>query len=84
MIRRYIPAVILLGFVLAVMPDISKAQNLRPEDTFYIKPRVGIAWHLGDTEKSPFTFNMDNWKVDGKIPFAGGLELGYQFNQTTS
>ncbi len=60
------------------------AQNLRPEDTFFIKPRVGVAWHLGDTEQSPFNFNMDNWKVDGEVPFAAGLELGYQFSQTAS
>jgi len=27
---------------------------------------------------------MDNWKADGLPPIAAGLELGYQFNQTTS
>jgi outer membrane protein OmpA-like peptidoglycan-associated protein len=69
---------------LLMTPDLSSAQGIRPEDTFFIKPRVGIAWHLGDTESSPFNFNMDNWKVDGKFPWAAGLELGYQFNQSTS
>ena len=61
------------------------AQILRPEDTFYIKPRVGVAWHLGDTEQSPTNLNMDNWKVENEAPpFAVGLELGYQFNQSMS
>lgn len=82
MIRRTIPALVLFGLVAALLPDTSRAQNLRPEDTFFITPRVGIAWHLGDTEQSPFNFNMDTW--DAGTPYAAGLRLGYQFNQTTS
>ena len=75
----------LLGiFALLLIPD-ANAQNLRPEDTFYIKPRVGVAWYLADTEKSPFNFNMDNWTVeDEPPPFAAGLEFGYQYSQTAS
>lgn len=69
---------------LLLVPD-AQSQILRPEDTFYIKPRVGVAWYLADTEQTPFNFNMDNWSADGAPPpLAGGLELGYQFNQTTS
>ncbi|MEX1054393.1 MAG: PKD domain-containing protein, partial [Rhodothermales bacterium] len=61
------------------------AQGYRPEDTFFLKPRVGVAWFLGDTEMSPFNFNMDNWKVDEEPPpLAAGLEFGYQYSQTTS
>lgn len=73
-----------VAFMALLIPAASIAQNLRPENTLYVKPRVGIAWYLTDTEISPFSFNMDNWKVDGKIPFAGGFELGYQFNQNAS
>lgn len=83
MTKRILTACFLGVFAFVVMN--AQAQNLRPEDTFYIKPRIGVAWHLGDTEQSPFNFNMDNWKVDGAPePLAGGLELGYQFSQTTS
>ncbi len=55
------------------------AQSLRPEDTFFIKPKVGIAWYLGDNEKSPFNFNFDAYKIDGKLPYGLAGELGYQF-----
>lgn len=84
MMKRLLTACLLGVFAFLLIPR-AEAQNLRPEDTFYIKPRVGIAWHLGDTEQSPFNFNMDNWKVDDENPpLAAGLELGYQFSQTTS
>ncbi len=56
------------------------AQSLRPEDTFFIKPKVGIAWYLGDNEKSPFNFNGDAYEIDGKLPYGLAAELGYQFS----
>ncbi len=83
--QRYVRSFMILGlFAMLAAPGMLQAQNLRPEKTLYIKPRVGVAFHLGDTEQSPFNLNLDNWKVDGKIPYAGGLELGYQFSQTAS
>lgn len=82
--QKMLAALMVGVFSFLLIPDTS-AQNLRPEDTFFIKPRVGIAWHLGDTEQSPFNFNMDNWKVENEPPpFAAGLEIGYQYNQTSS
>lgn len=84
MAKRLLSLCLLGAFALLMTFD-AVAQNLRPEDTFYIKPRVGVAWHLGDTEQSPFNFNLDQWKVDGSPPpLGGGLELGYQFNQSVS
>lgn len=56
------------------------AQDLRPEDTFFIKPRVGVSSYLGDNEKSPTNFNFDMYKIDGKLPFNVAIELGYQFS----
>jgi outer membrane protein OmpA-like peptidoglycan-associated protein len=80
--QKILSALLVGIFSFLLVPDTS-AQNFRPEDTFFIKPRVGVAWHLGDTEKSPFNFNMDNWKVeDEPPPFSAGLELGYQYSQT--
>ncbi|MEX2400765.1 MAG: PKD domain-containing protein [Rhodothermales bacterium] len=71
-------------FTFLLIPE-SSAQNLRPDETFFLKPRVGVAWHLGDTEQSPFNFNMDNWKVDDTpAPLSAGIELGYQYNQRSS
>ena len=85
MLKRYLYAAFLFGLAAVMLtPESTLAQAIRPEQTLYIKPRVGISWHLGDTEKSPGNFNMDNWKVDGKFPYAAGLELGYQFNQSAS
>lgn len=75
----------MLGVIALLLAPDANSQVLRPEDTFYIKPRVGIAWYLADTERSPFNFNMDNWTVDGEPPpIAGGLEIGYQYSQTMS
>lgn len=82
--RRVLSFGMLGVFALLLTPD-SQAQSLRPEDSFYIKPRVGIAWYLSDTERSPINFNMDNWTVDGEPPpLAGGLEFGYQYSQSAS
>ncbi len=84
MAKRLLSTCLLGIFALLLIPN-AEAQNLRPDESFFIKPRVGVAWHLGDTEQSPFNFNMDGWKVDDELPpLAGGLELGYQFNQMTS
>ena len=54
------------------------AQDLRPEDTFFLKPRIGISNYLGDNEKSPFNFNGDAYDVG--FPLSIALELGYQFS----
>src|SRR5690606_6099703 len=81
--KRY-SVTLTLACLAFLIPATSLAQNLRPEDTFYIKPRVGISWYLNDNEISPFSFEMDNWKSDDGFPYAVGLELGYQFNQSTS
>ena len=54
------------------------AQDVRPEDTFFLKPRIGISYYLGDNEKSPFNFNGDAYEVG--FPYSIALELGYQFS----
>ena len=54
------------------------AQDLRPEDTFFIKPRIGISNYMGDNEKSPFNFNGDAYEAG--FPLSIALELGYQFS----
>ena len=54
------------------------AQDLRPEDTGFIKFRVGLSNYLGDNEKSPFNFNGDGFDVG--FPWNFAVELGYQFS----
>lgn len=81
MLRRYLALFMLCVVAWATGPAAAQAQALRPDETFFVKPRVGIAFYLGDNEQSPANFNMDNWKVDGELPYAGGFEIGYQFNQ---
>ncbi|MFQ5570933.1 MAG: PKD domain-containing protein [Rhodothermales bacterium] len=56
------------------------AQDVRPEDTFFIKPRVGISSYLGDNEKSPTNLNFDMYSIDGKLPYNVAIELGYQYS----
>lgn len=58
----------------------AQAQDLRPAETFFIKPRVGVSSYLGDNEKSPSNLNFDMYKIDGKLPFNIAIELGYQFS----
>ena len=60
----------------------AQAQSLRAEDSFFIKPRAGMSWHMGDTEKTPLNFNMDAFDVG--FPFSIGVELGYQCGQGCS
>jgi PKD repeat protein len=55
-------------------------QQVRPENSFYVKPSAGLSSYLGDNDKTPINLNMDAWKVDGKAPLTAGLELGYHFN----
>lgn len=47
-------------------------QVLRPEATFYLTPRVGIADYIGELDD--FGPNFDN-----EFPWYAGVELGYQF-----
>ena len=71
-------------FSLLLIPD-AHAQNYRADGTFFVKPRVGLAWHLGDTERSPFNFNLDSWDSECcGTPYAGGIEFGWQFDQNAS
>ena len=81
--KRY-PITLTVAALALLIPAASIAQNLRPEKTIFVKPRVGISWYLSDTEISPFSFEMDNWKSEDGVPYAAGLELGYQFSQSTS
>lgn len=61
-----------------VMPNYQN--SLRAPDGLYIRPYIGVSSYLGDNEKSPFNFNFDAYKVDGKLPFSGGMEVGYQLS----
>lgn len=64
-----------LGALALSMAAPAVAQNLRPEKSLYILPRVGISNYFGDYDDNPF--NFDDFDVD--IPYSGALELGYQF-----
>jgi len=66
--------------LLFIFGDAAFAQSARQEGVVYLRPKIGVSYYLGDNEKSPFTFNFDAYEVDGKFPYAAGLEIGYQFN----
>ncbi|QXD14970.1 PKD domain-containing protein [Rhodocaloribacter litoris] len=78
--RSFHPLIFTL-LALLLGPVSLQGQNVRPDKSFYIKPEVGLSSYLGDNERSPFNFNMDAFKVDGKAPISAGLELGYQATQ---
>ena len=69
-------ALLLLALLMA---GASWAQDLRPTETLYFMPRVGISNYLGDNDSD---VDFDEWDVDGKIPYYGGLEIGYQYTKT--
>jgi PKD repeat protein/opacity protein-like surface antigen len=48
-------------------------------ESIYVTPRLGMSNYMGDLDSD---FNFDEWDVDGKIPFYGGIELGYQYSPT--
>lgn len=71
-------------FSLLLIPD-AHAQIMRADGTFFVKPRLGLAWHLGDTEKSPFNFNLDSWDSECcGTPYSAAIEFGWQFDQNAS
>ncbi len=78
--QRFLTIFALFCATLLMTASSVTAQNLRPEDTFFIKPRIGGSWYLGDNEKSPTNFNGDIFKIDGKLPYGLAVELGYQFS----
>ncbi len=70
-----------LGLVLMILPGAIAQEyqkNLRPDRTFFVRPKVGFSSYFGDNEKSPFNFNGDAYEVG--TPWNAGLELGYQFS----
>lgn len=69
---------IALGALALSMAAPAVAQNLRPEKSLYLLPRVGISNYFGDYDDNLFDFN--DWDVDGLIPYSAALELGYQFS----
>lgn len=65
-----------------VTGGVALSQSVRPEQTFFLQPRIGLTNYVGDFDVGPFDF--DEFDVDGAFPFGFGLELGYQFNPSVS
>lgn len=83
--RHILYSVSLAGALCFLLASETSAQNLRADGSLFVKPRVGLAWHLGDTERSPFNFNLDSWDSECcGSPYAGAIEFGYQFDQNSS
>lgn len=83
--RQFFCSALLTGALSFLIVSETYAQNFRADDAFFVKPRVGLSWHLGDTERSLFNFNLDSWDSECcGTPYAGGVELGYQFDQNGS
>ncbi len=81
LLSRMVLRLLSLGLILMILPGAvaqEYARNLRPEGTFFVKPRVGFSSYFGDNEKSPLNFNGDAFDVG--TPWNLGLELGYQLS----
>ncbi len=59
-----------------MLTETTRAQHVRPEGTFFIKPSIGVSTYLGDNEASPLNFNGDGLGV--AFPWLIGAEVGYQ------
>lgn len=81
--RRYLTSTLLGCLVLFFLVSSAAAQNLRPDESFFIKPRVGIAEYSGD--RDPSLWELNEFSVDDNgFPWAGAVEVGYQFSQAFS
>ncbi len=71
---------IIMMAALSVIPWLGQtaAAQDRAEDGWYLRPRVGMSYYLGDNEKSPF--NMDGDLFEDGFPYHFGLELGKYFS----
>ena len=76
--KRLLSIFSLVCAALLMTANTAQAQDLRPEDTGFVKFRVGLSNYLGDNEKSPFNFNGDGFDVG--FPWNFAVELGYQFS----
>lgn len=71
---------IIMMAVLSVIPWLGQyatAQD-RADEGWYLRPRVGMSYYLGDNEKSPFNFDGDLFE-DG-FPYHLGFEVGKFFS----
>ena len=80
--RRYLPSSLLVCAMLLFFASSAAAQHLRPEGTFFIKPRAGLSEYSGD--RDPGLTDFHEFDVDGKFPWSGAVELGYQFTPAFS
>ncbi len=80
MTRSPLKATALLLLAL-LMAGASWAQDLRPTETLYFTPKIGITSYIGDLNSS---FNGNEYSVDGRFPLSGQLEIGYQYTPNFS
>ena len=81
LLSRTMQPLVPLVLILTILPSAiaqDYAKNLRPEGTFFVKPRVAFSSYFGDNEKSPLNFNGDAFELG--TPWNLGLELGYQLS----
>lgn len=69
------PKILLTMMIMASLPGMAEAQNLRAQRTFYIAPTFGISNYYGDLDVTPF--DMQDWRAAG-LPLSGAVEVGYQ------
>lgn len=73
---------IIMMAALSVIPWLGQyatAQD-RADEGWYLRPRLGMSYYLGDNEKSPFNFDGDLF--DDGFPYQLGLEFGKRFSPT--
>lgn len=71
--RRLLPTFAIFCGLLFLFASTAEAQRaLRAEQTFFIKPRIGLSHYHGDLTEN-FTFAFDKG-----IPYSAGVEFGYQ------
>ena len=74
--RRFLPSSLLACAMLLLFTSSAAAQTLRSEDTFFLKPRVGLSEYSGD--RDPGLTDLHEFDADG-FPWSGAVEFGYKF-----
>lgn len=76
MTKRYLTAASLVVALLFMTAANTQAQDVRPDETGFVKPIIGTSLYIGDNNNDIFDFDQ----FDAGFPYLLGLELGYQFS----
>ena len=81
--NKRLPALLLaFAALLPLVASVALAQQ-RAEDTWYLRPRVGLTWYQGDNDQE-LDFSKGDLFNDVLLPWHLAFEVGYKFSKNYS